>query len=180
VNFSNTDVIEHRIDLTQQGYQSDHSRNELLREALQIGLENPLLGVSPQQLPYDLARRLRVQGDAIDPHNVVGLLVGGCGLVGTLALVVLGWSMWTRRPARSSASMSAAGRGVHALLRMALLLWIVRGMFSREVLYSPSFAVAVGLAVGLCIRAEVWRPRPRATPGRAQLPRPAASRVAAR
>jgi O-antigen ligase len=161
VNFSATDVIEHRIDLTRGGYQSDRGRTELIQESVQIGLENPLLGVSPQQLPYDLARRMRVPGDAIDPHNLFGLIAGGCGLLGTLSLFALGWTMWTRSSPRRARALSPAARSAHALLRMALVLWIVRGMFSREVLYSPSFGVAIGLAIGLCVRADVWKRKPR-------------------
>ncbi len=162
VNFSNVDVIEHRIDLTRQGYQSDRGRQELLREALQIGVENPLLGVSPQQLPYDLARRLRFPIDAIDPHNVLGLIAGGCGILGLAALIGLGWSLWTRAPARRARQLSPAARSGHALLRMTLILWVVRGMFSREVLYSPTFAVAIGLGIALCVRAGMWRRQGRA------------------
>jgi O-antigen ligase len=161
VNFSGTDVIEYRIDLTKRGYSSDQKRSELLTESLEIGLENPLLGISPLRLPYELARRIRFESDVIDPHNVLALLVGGTGFLGTAALMALGASLWMRRSTRRADALSPAARSAHALLRMGILLWILRGMFSREVLYSPSFAVALGLALGLSIRGEVWRPRPR-------------------
>jgi hypothetical protein len=41
---------------------------------------------------------------------------------------------------------------------MTVFLWLVRGMFTREILYNPSFNIALGLAIGLCIIAEASRP----------------------
>ena len=37
------------------------------------------------------------------------------------------------------------------LLRMMMLLWSLRGLFTREILYNPGFCIAIGLAIGLCI-----------------------------
>jgi hypothetical protein len=39
---------------------------------------------------------------------------------------------------------------------MVILLFAVRGMFTREVLYSPGFAAAFGLAIGLAMIEGVW------------------------
>ena len=43
------------------------------------------------------------------------------------------------------------------LLRMLVVLWCVRGLFTREIIYNPCFAIAMGLVVGLCLLAEQSR-----------------------
>jgi hypothetical protein len=37
------------------------------------------------------------------------------------------------------------------LLRLMLMLWALRGLFTREILYNPGFCMGIGLAIGLCI-----------------------------
>ena len=36
------------------------------------------------------------------------------------------------------------------LLRMMVLLWVIRGMFTSAILYNPGFSMGLGLAVGYC------------------------------
>jgi hypothetical protein len=40
---------------------------------------------------------------------------------------------------------------------MMAILWFVRGQFTREILYNPTFNIALGLVIGLCILSEVAR-----------------------
>jgi hypothetical protein len=42
-------------------------------------------------------------------------------------------------------------------MRMLIILWVVRGTFSREILYNPAFCIAIGLTIGLCLLAETAR-----------------------
>ena len=79
--FSSTTALEYRWELTLSGYSSDELRRELFTTALEIGLEHPFLGVTPQRLPFELAHRVGFILPSVDPHNVVGQIVGGCGFI---------------------------------------------------------------------------------------------------
>ena len=35
----------------------------------------------------------------------------------------------------------------------------MRGMFTREILYSPTFNMAIGLTIGYCISQGLWTPK---------------------
>ena len=155
--YFSTTTLEYRWEQTMGGIQSDELRRELLTTALQIGLENPILGISPQRLPEELAYRLGTLMPTVDPHNVIGHLVGGSGLPTTLLLFAFGWSLW-RRPQllRRRWLISDEARQAHNLLRMMLLLWLLRSLFSREILYSPAFSMGLGLCVGLCMLHDTW------------------------
>jgi hypothetical protein len=158
--YSTTAVLENRWQETVATYDTSTLRSDLFKTCLKIGLENPVLGVSPQQLPFDLAYRLGVQAPAVDPHNALGHLIGGSGLPTTLLLFAFGWSLW-RRPKylHRRHLVSDEARQAHNLLRMMLLLWLLRSFFSREILYSPAFSMGLGLCVGLCVVHDVWNPR---------------------
>lgn len=153
-NFANTSVAERRLEETQEGTSSDKLRLELIRNAFVVSLEHPLLGVSPEHLPFELGRLSKISEVAwIDPHNVFGHVAGGSGLICLLGLIGAGWSMWhwpisakTRKD--PSASMYiAAVKVMHSML----ILWVVRGMFSREILYNPGVCIGLGIAIGWCM-----------------------------
>jgi O-antigen ligase len=145
--FVSTDVLEYRLEQSRAGLSSDSLRQELFVTSMEVGLANPILGVSPQRLPSELARRLSLSFEAVDPHNVVAFFVGGTGFLTTLSFLAVGVTLW-RRPRKLE--WTRERRDSWALLRMMLVLWIVRGQFSREVLYAPAFFIALGLAIGLC------------------------------
>ena len=42
-------------------------------------------------------------------------------------------------------------------MRMFIILWVMRGIFTAEILYNPATLVAAGLIIGLCLLAEVAR-----------------------
>jgi len=42
-------------------------------------------------------------------------------------------------------------------MRMMVILWFVRGNFTRDILFNPSFNIGLGLAIGLCMLAETAR-----------------------
>ena len=44
-------------------------------------------------------------------------------------------------------------REAQKIMRLVLVLWAVRGCFTHEILYSPGFCMAIGLALGLQLTA---------------------------
>ena len=150
------------------GNESDESRIGLFLSCLAVGMENPIIGVSPQRLPWEIGRKMQIQSglNVYDPHNVFGHIIGGSGVICLAALGAVAWTLCTLKP-RSGPPLGGSedpARAVRSLLRMYVALWAVRGMFSREVLYNPSFNIALGLCIGLFILAETARKigRPRA------------------
>ncbi len=158
---STRNVLQHRYEQTVGRNYSDTMRKRLFYAALEIGFEHPVMGVGPTRLRYYLADRLKNTMDEIDSHNVFGHLVGGCGLIVTSIFLFGGLLMLRgpRRPARTP-----EGREALALVRMMMALWVMRGMFSREILYNPSFAIGLGLTMALCFIHGLWAPAPRRTP----------------
>jgi O-antigen ligase len=155
-----TSVIEYRIEQTLEGYSSDTLREDLFTTALKIGLENPLLGVTPQKLPYLLAYRVHFYADVVDPHNLFGLIAGGSGLIALAVFLYFIWSLIRRpRAVAPPPSGQTPGRKAHGLLRMMVLLFVMRGMFSREIIYTPGFSMGLGFALGLCLIEGTWRRR---------------------
>jgi len=74
------------------------------------------------------------------------------------ALLGVGWTMWNLK-ARGGGKIGRDDplRDARRLMRMMVILWVVRGMFTREILYNPSFNIALGLTIGLCMLAQVAR-----------------------
>ncbi len=149
-----TEAFERRFEQTVEGTQSDRLRWDILTTSLKIGVENPIAGISPQQLGLEIGRRLysTYHDEVIDTHNVFAHLIGGTGFPCTLALAATAAALWFWRPKiRSGMQLGALFFDARNLLRMMLLLWAVRGLFTREILYNPGFCIAIGLAIGLCI-----------------------------
>jgi hypothetical protein len=155
--YSSTETLEYRWEQTMGGIGSDQMRRDLFWTCVRLGFENPILGVGPQRLPVVLAQELHTQSPALDPHNAFGHVIAGSGLPAILLLLTFGWSL-ARRPRllRRRHAHNEQTREAHNLLRMMILLWILRGLFSREILYSPAFSLGLGLCVGLCVLHDVW------------------------
>ncbi len=162
LRFGDTSVLDERLRQTVEGNKSDNLRKEILLICFQIGLENPLIGVSPQRIQLEIGRRLSVvfnEQRVIDSHNVFAHLFAASGMICFASLFYLGWILWTWRP-RDNSPIGGKEDPLNAargLLRMTVVLWAVRGLFTREVLYNPSFNIALGLAIGLCLLAETAR-----------------------
>ena len=148
--FGSSEIFDYRLEQTTSGYESDDVRQNLLLAALEVGVENPVLGVTVQELPRELAKRTASSGDLVDPHNFIGYIAGGSGLFTLVALFALGGSLW-RRPAQA---MNPQLLLAHDLLRLVLILFVFRGMFSREVFTVAAFPIAAGLALGLSLADE--------------------------
>lgn len=148
--FGTTEVFQYKVEQTLEGYQSDTIRRELFMNSLRIGLENPLLGIGPEKLRIELARQVKlVDEPLIDPHNVLAHLIGGSGFLVFFALLYLGYILWQKpRLLRIYPREAIQLRSAHQLLRMLIILWLIRGLFSREILYNPGFAFGFGFAIG--------------------------------
>lgn len=146
INYGNTFVLEDRMEMTRNGSLSDETRRALFSNALLIGLENPVLGVSPQRLPFVLAHAVHFRMNVVDPHNVFGFIIGGSGLTTMFALAYVGWQLCSRVRQRPAAVYSdALVQNAMYIARCLVLVWCVRGMFSREILYNPCFCIAIGI-----------------------------------
>lgn len=160
-----TELVERKFDQTSFTNESDETRYELIPTAFEIVLDNPLFGVSPQDLPYEFGRRLPNEAVLIDdslvldPHNVVAFILAGSGSICFSALLLLGWTLWQRPKPWNILSQVSDAKESHTLLRIMIILWLLRGMFTREVLYSPNFSIALGLCVGFCISQGLWIPK---------------------
>jgi hypothetical protein len=171
IQFGRTAVLDQRIKQTMEGNKSDEHRRDILIACLEIGMENPVIGVSPQRLPLEIGRRTSVKHSLgiIEAHNIFAHVFAGSGVICFGALLVLGWTMWSWKP-RGGGKIGGSEdplRDALRMLRMLIFLWVVRGMFTREILFSPSFNIGLGLSIGLCIIAESARPR-----GTAASPKP--------
>lgn len=159
-------TFNHRVEQTTEGYSSDELRMNMFSTAVEIGVENPVLGLTPQGLGKELARRLGGDLPELDTHNFLAYIIGGCGFLTLLALIVLAVVLW-RRPPISTPQIIAS----HDLIRMILIVFVLRGVFSREVFFVGPFPIALGLALGLvrvCMEeasSTVRRPMPHAEIG---------------
>jgi hypothetical protein len=153
LQYGNVSVFKQRLEQTQQGTQSDELRIDIIKACVIIGLENPIVGVSPQELAIAIGRRLPMQYhlSMIGSHNVFAHIWAGSGLFCFGALAYLGYSLFFwQRPGESTRTSNDFFVPSRQLLRMILVLWAIRGAFTNEILYSPSFCLAIGLAIGLC------------------------------
>ncbi|HKD38417.1 MAG TPA: O-antigen ligase family protein [Pirellulales bacterium] len=150
-----TSEFERRYEQTVEGTQSDRLRLDIAMTSLKLAMENPISGKTPQQLPYEIGRRLAAQyqeGGAIDTHNVFAHLLGGTGFVCFASLfAIAGMLMFWKPKLPPGMQLGAGFYDARNLLRMMLLLWALRGLFTREILYNPGFCMGIGLAIGLCI-----------------------------
>jgi hypothetical protein len=158
-HFADKKLMQLRFEETVSGKTADHLRVELFVAAVEIGMEYPILGITPQQVMFALADKIMYR-HAIDAHNVFGYVIAGCGLIIFSILIYIGWLLWRRPPSERKTGLSRllpfSGSPHFRLLRMMLVLWFVRGNFSREVLYAPAFCIGLGLVIGLCITHGMW------------------------
>ncbi len=152
--FGNTDTFDRRMQQTLEGNKSDDLRIRLLQVNLEIALENPILGISPEQVPFEIANRIGVgrSGGYFFSHNVIANVMSGSGLLCLALLFAIGWSLWSPYPKsnfiRGQCPALFDGR---RLTRMMAALWFVRGQFTHEILFNPAFNFAIGLSIGLLI-----------------------------
>lgn len=176
VQYGSTKVLDEKVNETVKGYEGDRVRKDILWTCLDIGMENPIIGISPQVLPFEIGRRLSLRHNyqVIEAHNIFAHLFGASGVLCLGALFAVGWTMYAWKP-RGGGEVGGADdplRDALRLMRMMVVLWFVRGNFTRDILFNPSFNIGLGLAIGLCMLAETARQ------GRAAKNRPLPAEVA--
>jgi hypothetical protein len=161
--FGDKEIVRVRYEESLHKNKSDDLRLQLFLTAFKIGFENPILGVAPQYVHFQLAREIHYK-TGIDAHNVFGYIVAGCGLLIFALFMFLGYLLWRRPESERRSGLSSflilSGSPHFRMLRMMLVMWIMRGSFSREILYSPGFCIGLGLVIGLCIVHGMWKPVP--------------------
>jgi hypothetical protein len=152
VAYFGTEHLERRVMQSREGNRSDEMRMNLILTSIQVGLEHPLLGVSPHRLHRELALRLNFEGSEVDTHNLYAHLIGGCGLVCFALFLWFAHGIWTwQSPPFTSYRARFAFIEARKLLRYVMLLYAVRGIASADILFSPSFNIAIGLGMGLAV-----------------------------
>lgn len=152
----NEKAFDRRLQQTVQGNKSDDLRKSLAIGSIRIALENPIMGVSPQRVPHAMARELaRLTGESramIASHNILAQIAAGSGLLCLAALLYLGWALCNPCPLPATSNPKTDPvRQVRRLMRMMIILWLVRGMFTHEIHFNISFNIAIGLILGLFI-----------------------------
>jgi hypothetical protein len=141
---------------------SDQLRIQLVVRAITIGLQNPVLGVSPTRLTRMLGSIVTVSEEGVDCHNLTGYLIGGCGLFtfGAFCLFVFSMLVPPRQARRVNDRLI---RDSIRVLSLIVCVWILRAQFQEDVIFSPTFTGALGLCVGFCICSGVYDPIPGAS-----------------
>jgi hypothetical protein len=161
VQYGSTKVLDAKVHETVSGYAGDRIRRDIIYACLDIGLENPIIGVSPQILPFEIGRRLSLRHNlqVLEAHNIFAHLFAASGVLCLGALFAVGWTMcvWKPRGGGKVGGNDDPLRDALRLMRMMVVLWFVRGNFTRDILFNPSFNIGLGLAIGLCMLAETAR-----------------------
>jgi O-antigen ligase len=147
-----TKVFVDRFALTQEGYSSDDLRMEIYWLGLLIFLENPVVGALPWNVNFELARRAFVPFPQLGTHSIVVLMVAGFGLLGTIPFVLMATEYLRVGGVDARAGLKALVRRPSSHLMAGLaFLWLVRGLFTDEVLWAPCFAIGFGLVLSLAL-----------------------------
>jgi O-antigen ligase len=138
-------IVHHKIQVTNNQYAGDLTRIKIMREGLGLVLERPFLGWSPHDLAFELSRRLNSSSPTMDPHNIYLYLIGAFGFPAFLLFLFGGISLWKVGP--NIRVMKDQFHFSH-FLKILIILWCLRGMFSREVLAAPVFLLSLGVGWG--------------------------------
>ena len=87
----------------------------------------------------------------IESHNVFAHIWAGPGILCFSArLCRLEVVVYATSPEQSGRAVAFEFLQAQRLLRMMVLLWIIRGMFTSNILYNPGFSMGLGLVIGFC------------------------------
>lgn len=145
------DIVEHKRDQTVEGYSSDEGRQRLALMAFEVGMENPVLGVGMDELHKEMAIRLNMNKYGVektDTHILWGYLFGATGIFSIVAFIVFLFSIIKSRSLGKDLYSYNAARRARWLLIGFIVLFCIRAMFSREILYNPTFMGGMGLMLG--------------------------------
>lgn len=148
------DIVEHKRDQTLGGYASDRGRQQLAIQALLVGLENPVIGVGKDELHRQMATRLGLNKygvEVTDSHNLWGYLFGATGILSMVAFLLFLWGLSRKYFSEPVAAVRPYVKKIRFLLIGFVVLYIIRALFTREILYSPTFMGGLGLMLGYYI-----------------------------
>lgn len=147
INFA-ADLVEHKINKTTDGYSSDTKRQDLIYHSMMLGFEYPILGLGLDRLKKELDQRIQSDHDhgLIDPHNIYGYLLGGCGFF-TFGYFFAFFKkmLYPIKKMSLKSPKGIAYNNSRILLLGIMVLFLIRGLFTREILYSPNFMGCIGL-----------------------------------
>lgn len=144
-----SDIVERKREQTTSGYSSDIGRRMLMVESMRVGLEHPFLGVGMDELHRQLALRLEANRFGIfkmDSHFLPGYLFGATGIFTTVLFAAFMIRLTHRR--KDMVGSYVAVKQARLLVVSFVILFVVRSLFSREILYSPTFLSGLGLVFG--------------------------------
>ncbi|HAA11324.1 MAG TPA: hypothetical protein DCE41_06320 [Cytophagales bacterium] len=150
------DIIDYKVEQTIEGYSSDNKRQTLVTESILIGLENPFFGVGKEGLILELGRRVKSLTGRVDPHNLYGYLMGAGGVFVFTAFFTFMANLIRRPKAPSSYApyREKYEKSYRYMLLGFVVLYLIRGFFTREIIYSPTFMCMLGSLFGLVSRSH--------------------------
>ena len=139
-------MVAHKAQRSTQMYAGDVTRWKILESAGEIIIDAPLIGLSPRGLALELGYKVKGRnGYDLDPHNVFLYLLGAYGVPATLVFFGLIYAIVRPRSALKGRPDTLM---VWDYVRLLVILWLVRGIFTREILAAPAFIVSIGAAWG--------------------------------
>lgn len=145
-----SEVVEHKVNQTVEGYSSDEKRMDLLRESMLLGIEYPLIGLGQDALHQELANRVKSYGaPQLDTHNMYGTILGGGGVFCFLAFLI--FLLRVVNPKRFMLRKKSREVEYLRLYQSLVFLFLIRGFFTREILYNPNFMAALGIGLGMLL-----------------------------
>ncbi|MBX2916330.1 MAG: O-antigen ligase family protein [Cyclobacteriaceae bacterium] len=144
------DIVDRKYEQTfVTSYSADKIRYFLLSESILAGLHNPFLGYGPIKLAEHLAESAAIvgyRGKLLDPHNLYGYLLGGSGIFSFTFFFLFLFGMVRYKPIKKIATRNT--EDVRRLLIFFILIFLLRGFFTREILYSPTFISSLAILYG--------------------------------
>ncbi len=143
-------VFTDRLAQTQAGYSSDDLRLSIYGNGLWIFLESPLVGALPWEVNFELAKRTAIPSPHLGTHSVVVLLLAGFGLVGTIPFLLLATEYFRAAGVDLRSGFKGLRQRPTSHLVAGLgIVWVIRGLFTDEVLWAPCFGIGFGLLLAL-------------------------------
>lgn len=149
VEYYASDIYERKRRQTTEGYGSDVGRQLLMQHSLQVGLEHPILGVGMDELHRQMAVRLNINRygmKIMDTHFLPGYIIGSSGVIALIFLFVFLFRLTV--PYGYQTSNFRFLRQARLMIIFFVLLFFARSLFSREILYSPTFMCGLGIVFG--------------------------------
>jgi hypothetical protein len=149
VEYYASDIFERKRKQTTEGYSSDEGRQLLMVHSLQVGIEHPILGVGMDELHRQMAQRLKINRFGVkmmDTHFLPGYIIGSSGIIALILFLLFLYRLTNRygdQPIKDDSLRQA-----RYMIIFFVLLFFTRSLFSREILYSPTFISGLGIVFG--------------------------------